>query len=108
VHTVNGDVRFGSMSPKEAEDYNGQIVMNTEEELFYPRLTVGQTMDFAARLKVPFHLSIIETRFRSPPDTPRTNSFPTLVSAVWLIPIDSRRNCLVYPWFGCQYRIGMG
>ncbi|KAJ5483524.1 ABC transporter [Penicillium desertorum] len=55
-HTVKGDVRFGSMSPKEAEDYNGQIVMNTEEELFYPRLTVGQTMDFAARLKVPFHL----------------------------------------------------
>lgn len=55
-HTINGDVRFGSMSSKEAEDYNGQIVMNTEEELFYPRLTVGQTMDFAARLKVPFHL----------------------------------------------------
>lgn len=55
-HTVNGDVRFGNMSPKEADSYNGQIVMNTEEELFYPRLTVGQTMDFAARLKVPFHL----------------------------------------------------
>lgn len=55
-HTVNGDVRFGNMSPKEAEDYNGQIVMNTEEELFYPRLTVGQTMEFASRLKVPFHL----------------------------------------------------
>lgn len=30
--------------------------MNTEEELFYPRLTVGQTMDFATRLKVPSHL----------------------------------------------------
>ncbi|EKV20717.1 ABC transporter, putative [Penicillium digitatum Pd1] len=55
-HTINGDVRFGNMTPKEAEGYNGQIVMNTEEELFYPRLTVGQTMDFAARLKVPFHL----------------------------------------------------
>ncbi|CAG8891148.1 unnamed protein product [Penicillium egyptiacum] len=55
-HTVNGDVRFGSMSPKEAEGYHGQIVMNTEEELFYPRLTVGQTMDFAAGLKVPSHL----------------------------------------------------
>ncbi|OQE36143.1 hypothetical protein PENCOP_c012G00764 [Penicillium coprophilum] len=55
-HTVNGDVRFGNMTPKEAQNYHGQIVMNTEEELFYPRLTVGQTMDFAARLKVPFHL----------------------------------------------------
>lgn len=30
--------------------------MNTEEELFFPSLTVGQTMDFATRLKVPFHL----------------------------------------------------
>lgn len=55
-HSVTGDVRFGNMTPKEANSYNGQIVMNTEEELFYPRLTVGQTMDFATRLKVPFHL----------------------------------------------------
>lgn len=30
--------------------------MNTEEELFFPTLTVGQTIDFATRLKVPFHL----------------------------------------------------
>ena len=44
------------MSSEEALNYHGQIVMNTEEELFYPRLTVGQTMDFATRLKVPFHL----------------------------------------------------
>ncbi|CAI7573472.1 unnamed protein product [Penicillium pancosmium] len=55
-HTVKGDVQFGNMSSEEALNYHGQIVMNTEEELFYPRLTVGQTMDFATRLKVPFHL----------------------------------------------------
>ncbi|OQD80303.1 hypothetical protein PENANT_c037G10701 [Penicillium antarcticum] len=55
-HSIKGDVRFGNMSASEAESYNGQIVMNTEEELFYPRLTVGQTMDFATRMKVPFHL----------------------------------------------------
>ncbi|KAJ5790458.1 uncharacterized protein N7518_007469 [Penicillium psychrosexuale] len=55
-HSITGDVRFGSMTPKEASSYHGQIIMNSEEELFYPRLTVGQTMDFAARLKVPFHL----------------------------------------------------
>jgi len=30
--------------------------MNTEEELFFPTLTVSQTMDFATRIKVPFHL----------------------------------------------------
>lgn len=54
--SVEGDVRFGSMNPKEAEMFRGQIVMNTEEEIFFPALTVGQTMDFATRLKVPFHL----------------------------------------------------
>ncbi|KAE8423502.1 ABC-2 type transporter-domain-containing protein [Aspergillus pseudocaelatus] len=55
-YNITGDIRFGSMSSDEAQKYRGQIVMNTEEELFYPRLTVGQTMDFAARLKIPFHL----------------------------------------------------
>lgn len=55
-HTVKGDVRFGDMTPEEAALYRGQIVMNTEEELFFPRLTVGQTMDFATKLKVPSHL----------------------------------------------------
>ncbi|KAI2788007.1 ABC multidrug transporter atrF [Penicillium oxalicum] len=54
--SVTGDVRFGSLTPKEAKAYRGQIVMNTEEELFFPTLTVGQTMDFATRLKVPFKL----------------------------------------------------
>lgn len=52
---VNGDVHFGSMTAKEAEQYRGQIVMNTEEELFFPTLTVKQTMDFATRMKVPYH-----------------------------------------------------
>jgi ABC-type multidrug transport system ATPase subunit len=54
--SVQGDVRYGSMTAKEAEQYRGQIVMNTEEELFFPSLTVGETMDFATRLKVPFRL----------------------------------------------------
>lgn len=31
--------------------------MNTEEELFFPTLTVQQTIDFATRLKRPFRLS---------------------------------------------------
>jgi len=54
--SVKGDVRFGSLTSDEATKYRGQIVMNTEEELFFPTLTVGQTMDFATRLKVPFKL----------------------------------------------------
>ncbi|KAL9002558.1 MAG: hypothetical protein Q9188_004520 [Gyalolechia gomerana] len=52
---VTGDVHFGSMTAKEAEQYRGQIVMNTEEELFFPTLTVGQTIDFATRMKIPYH-----------------------------------------------------
>lgn len=53
---VEGDVSFGSMNPREAEQYRGQIVINTEEEVFYPTLTVGQTIDFATRMKVPSHM----------------------------------------------------
>ena len=30
--------------------------MNTEDELFFPTLTVGQTIDFATRMKIPSHL----------------------------------------------------
>ncbi|KAG9252266.1 ABC multidrug transporter [Emericellopsis atlantica] len=53
---VTGEVRYGSMSADEAKPYRGQIVMNTEEELFFPTLTVQQTIDFATRMKVPHHL----------------------------------------------------
>jgi len=54
--SVTGDVHYGCMDAKEAKRYRGQIVVNTEEELFFPTLTVQQTMDFATRLKVPYHL----------------------------------------------------
>lgn len=53
---VIGDVAFGDMSSEEAKQYRGQIIMNTEEEIFFPTLTVGETIDFAARMKVPYHL----------------------------------------------------
>lgn len=53
---ITGDVEFGNMSAEEAKKYRGQIVMNTEEEIFFPTLSVGNTIDFAARMKVPYHL----------------------------------------------------
>ncbi|EFX01574.1 ABC multidrug transporter [Grosmannia clavigera kw1407] len=56
--SVEGDVRYGSMTAIEAKRYRGQIVMSTEEELHYPTLTVKQTLDFATRLKVPFHAPV--------------------------------------------------
>ncbi|KAI9729390.1 MAG: hypothetical protein M1834_006914 [Cirrosporium novae-zelandiae] len=60
---VKGDIMFGSLDHKAAKNYRGQIVMNTEEELFFPTLTVGQTMDFATRMKVPFNLPpIVQSR----------------------------------------------
>jgi ATP-binding cassette subfamily G (WHITE) protein 2 (SNQ2) len=53
---VEGDVKYGSLDHKQAAQYRGQIVMNTEDELFFPTLTVAQTIDFVTRMKVPFHL----------------------------------------------------
>jgi ABC-type multidrug transport system ATPase subunit len=53
---ITGDVWFGSMTSQEAKQYRGQIIMNTEEEIFFPALSVDDTLDFATRLKVPFHL----------------------------------------------------
>ena len=64
---VTGDMSWGSMDHKQAEQYRGQIVINTEEELFFPTLTVGQTIDFATRMK-----GII-----SPPLPPNTSHPPT-------------------------------
>lgn len=54
--SIDGDISFGNMASDEAKHYRGQIVMNTEDEVFFPTLTVGQTMDFATRLKVPSNL----------------------------------------------------
>ncbi|KAI9043311.1 uncharacterized protein KD926_003841 [Aspergillus affinis] len=50
---IEGDVWYGNMRHDEASHYKGQIIMNTEEEIFFPTLTVGQTLDFATKLKVP-------------------------------------------------------
>ncbi|KAF4998964.1 hypothetical protein FGRMN_2763 [Fusarium graminum] len=53
---VTGDVHYGNMDARQAQQYRGQIVMNTEDEIFFPTLSVEATIDFAARMKVPFHL----------------------------------------------------
>ncbi|KAF2847107.1 opaque-specific ABC transporter CDR3 [Plenodomus tracheiphilus IPT5] len=54
---VDGDVHFGSLDATQAQQYRGSIVINNEEELFYPTLTVGETIDFATRLNMPDTLS---------------------------------------------------
>jgi ABC-type multidrug transport system ATPase subunit len=50
---VNGSIHYGSLDADEAKKYRGSIVINTEEETFYPALTVGRTMDFATRMNIP-------------------------------------------------------
>ena len=54
---IDGQVNFGTLKPKEASRYQGQIVLNTEEEIFFPTLTVAQTIDFATRMKTPHKLA---------------------------------------------------
>lgn len=46
-------MKYGSLDATEAKQYRGSIVINNEEEVFYPTLTVGRTMDFATRMNVP-------------------------------------------------------
>ncbi|TEA11023.1 Protein SNQ2 [Colletotrichum sidae] len=53
---ISGDVHFGTMDSAEAETYRSQIILNGEEEVFFPMLTVEDTLRFAARNKVPRHL----------------------------------------------------
>ncbi|OAL44734.1 hypothetical protein IQ07DRAFT_521429 [Pyrenochaeta sp. DS3sAY3a] len=62
---VDGEVCFGSLTAKEAQEYHGSIVINNEEELFYPTLTVGETMDFATRLNMPENISTEKTASRA-------------------------------------------
>ncbi|KAF2024223.1 ABC transporter [Setomelanomma holmii] len=50
---VDGEVYYGSLDAKQAAPYRGSIVINNEEEQFFPTLTVGKTMDFATRFNVP-------------------------------------------------------
>ncbi|KAL2836312.1 ABC-2 type transporter-domain-containing protein [Aspergillus pseudoustus] len=50
---IKGQVNYGSMDHEEALEYRGQIITNSEDEIFFPTLTAAQTMDFATRMKVP-------------------------------------------------------
>lgn len=53
---VSGEVHYGNIKAEDAKQFAGQIVINREEDVFHPTLTVRQTMDFATRLKKPLTL----------------------------------------------------
>ncbi|TIB86116.1 ABC multidrug transporter [Wallemia mellicola] len=51
---VLGDVDYGGLTPSEVKHkYRGEVVINTEEDIHFPTLTVAQTLAFALREKVP-------------------------------------------------------
>ncbi|OHE99429.1 multidrug resistance protein CDR1 [Colletotrichum orchidophilum] len=52
-HHVSGDVRYGNLGHKGAQQFRNQVVMNTEDDLHFPTLEVKQTIDFATSNKLP-------------------------------------------------------
>lgn len=52
---VEGEVFYGSLKAgsKEFQPYRSQVVLNSEEDVHDPNLTVGRTLDFAARMVTP-------------------------------------------------------
>ncbi|RDW56738.1 ABC multidrug transporter [Coleophoma cylindrospora] len=50
---VDGNVHYGNMGPKQAKKYRHQIVMNSEDDIHHPTLTVNETLGLATATKVP-------------------------------------------------------
>ncbi|KAM5356965.1 hypothetical protein ACJ41O_003611 [Fusarium nematophilum] len=63
--SVSGDVHYGTMDATEAKPFRGQIILSSGDEIFFPSLTVGQTMGFAARLKTTNRHSSITSKASS-------------------------------------------
>ncbi|KAL8280242.1 hypothetical protein RQP46_007356 [Phenoliferia psychrophenolica] len=54
---IDGEVTYGAISAKEAgKSYGGEIVFNSEEDIFEPLLTVEQTLGVSYALKKPHTL----------------------------------------------------
>lgn len=59
--SVTGEVHYGCMDADAARAYSGQICLHVDEPgdsdaVMFPTLTVGETIDFATRLKIPAQL----------------------------------------------------
>lgn len=50
---VDGEITYGTLDSKQAERYPGQIIFVTEDEVFYPDLTVDETIKFALKMRTP-------------------------------------------------------
>lgn len=53
-HAVEGEVHYDSLSPADvAAHYRGDIVYCPEDDVHFPTLTVGQTLNFAMKTRTP-------------------------------------------------------
>ena len=63
-HLVEGDVHYDSFTPEYiAKHYRGDVVYSPEDDIHFPTLTVDETLNFAAKTRVPH--SRLEGRQRS-------------------------------------------
>jgi ATP-binding cassette subfamily G (WHITE) protein 2 (SNQ2) len=53
-HSVKGDVYYNSLTPAQiAKHYRGDIRYDPEDDIYFPMLTLGQTVLFAAKRRSP-------------------------------------------------------
>ncbi|KAF8069190.1 pleiotropic drug resistance ABC transporter [Lyophyllum atratum] len=53
-HSIEGDVHYDSFTPEDiAKHYRGDVQYCPEDDVHFPTLTVKQTLDFAAKTRVP-------------------------------------------------------
>ncbi|KAG9028893.1 hypothetical protein FRB95_005943, partial [Tulasnella sp. JGI-2019a] len=50
---VDGEVRYGSMDQHDLQPYKSQVIFNSEDDVHFPSLKVGQTLDFALAMNTP-------------------------------------------------------
>ncbi|KAG6908741.1 hypothetical protein DXG01_003445 [Tephrocybe rancida] len=61
-HAVDGDLHYDSFSPEQIrKHYRGDVQYCPEDDYHFPTLTVQQTLDFAAKTRVP-HARIVESK----------------------------------------------
>ncbi|KAF8149941.1 pleiotropic drug resistance ABC transporter [Crassisporium funariophilum] len=61
-YSIGGEVHYDSFTPKDiAEHYRGDVQYCPEDDVHFPTLTVKQTLDFAAKTRMP-HVRIVPSK----------------------------------------------
>lgn len=73
---VDGDVNYSTISSHEVQKhYRSEVVFNGEDDVHFPNLSVGNTMDFALKLRKPAHEKETTKEFSSNMSSKLLNSF---------------------------------